>query len=511
MSLLRRLATVLLAAAVSAACAHTPVEPSADPPLRAGRLAEFGGSTWVFDHDQGRWAEALRNRPLAEGDRVSTAADGRATLQLGSTRIWLDGRSEIELLRLDEGGVQLQLHAGSAALRIRHAEAAHETELSTREARFKPLRAGLYRFDRLDDTTFAATVRGDLMLEDRSSMPIGPGTRVEFWRSRNGTLEQRAAPWPQDSFHQALLREEQRDERSASLRHVSPEMTGADELEAHGRWERHPEYGAVWAPITVAVGWSPFREGRWIWMRPWGWTWVDAQPWGFVTSHYGRWVTIGARWVWVPGVYTPHPVFAPALVTWVGRPSVSIGITIGGGPRPLPGSSWHPLPPYAPWQPWYPATPRYVDRVNRGPWPHRPHVEREPRPRERPALPVAPGLRSEPPPVVHGPAPWPVPAPMPGARREPPPMRHTPVPVQAERPPEPRPPEPLPPRPNMRIPQPVGVVPPQPGIVAPAPPAAPATPPRTAPPSVRHPEAEDKRKRTPDSPPSLRAEREALR
>ncbi len=36
-------------------------------------------------------------------------------------------------------------------------------------------------------------------------------------------------------------------------------MTGAEDLDRHGRWEEHPDYGAVWIPTVVVAGWAPYR------------------------------------------------------------------------------------------------------------------------------------------------------------------------------------------------------------------------------------------------------------
>jgi hypothetical protein len=31
----------------------------------------------------------------------------------------------------------------------------------------------------------------------------------------------------------------------------------------------------VWIPNRVAAGWTPYSDGHWAWIHPWGWTWVD--------------------------------------------------------------------------------------------------------------------------------------------------------------------------------------------------------------------------------------------
>ncbi len=41
--------------------------------------------------------------------------------------------------------------------------------------------------------------------------------------------------------------------------------------------------------LRVAVGWAPYRYGRWTWVDWYGWTWVSYDSWGWAPYHYGRW------------------------------------------------------------------------------------------------------------------------------------------------------------------------------------------------------------------------------
>lgn len=344
--------------------------PSEDPPGRVGRLAEVQGSVYWFDQEQGQWAEAERNLPLTTGDRISTTAQGRAELRVGSSVLRLAGGTELEVQLLDDERMVFQLHTGSLALRLRTREMAEETELLTPEARLLPQRAGHYRLDRLDDRTQAGAWRGTLRVEDDPVLQVETGQRLELWRSgrrgERGELRHEWASLPDDGFAAWALGEDRRDERTAASRFVSPEMTGAEDLERHGRWEEHPEYGAFWVPFEVRAGWAPYRYGRWTWVRPWGWTWVDEAPWGFAPFHYGRWVSWNGRWGWLPGSYVSRPVFAPALVAWLG----------GNGP----GVAWVALGPLDFFTPWYRSTPVYRDHFNTRPHPpgHRPQPIRPP-------------------------------------------------------------------------------------------------------------------------------------
>ena len=119
----------------------------------------------------------------------------------------------------------------------------------------------------------------------------------------------------------------------------------------------------------VAVGWVPYRFGQWVWQRPWGWTWVDDAPWGFAPFHYGRWLWWGGRWCWTPGPRVPRPVFAPALVGWVGGGGAQVVI----GSRPAPVVGWVPLGPREAYRPGYHASARYLDRINGGAHAHHGH------------------------------------------------------------------------------------------------------------------------------------------
>jgi len=334
----------------------------ADPPGRVGRLADFTGTVWFYDAENGEWTQAVRNRPLTSGDRLTTDADARAELQVGSITLRLDGGSELDLQRLDDERLRVQLDSGTLALRVRSQEVVDEVEVLTPEGRFLPLHTGHFRIDRRGDATFASAWSGDLRFEaSDSTLVIAAGQRAEFWQegAQRATHYTWSAP-DQDSFTQWVVTEDRRDDRRAASRYVSPEMTGAEDLDRYGRWDSHPEYGTLWIPHRVSPGWAPYRAGHWAWVRPWGWTWVDDAPWGFAPFHYGRWVSWRGHWCWAPGSYVARPVYSPALVAWIGGGHVSVGVSIGS-----PGYvGWVPLGPREAWVPHYRASPGYVRNVN---------------------------------------------------------------------------------------------------------------------------------------------------
>lgn len=340
----------------------------ADVPGRVGRLAEVQGTVWVVDADDGSWTEALRNRPLTGGDRLATDDGARAVVQVGSSTLRLAARTEVEWLRLDDELVQLRVHAGSVALRLRSDEVAREHEVVVAPGRWLPLAAGHYRIDDLGDAAAVQVLSGEGVFDTPDSRKtVRAGERLEFWQSgQSPQTRYDSVAATGDAFDRWLREADRADAALAASRYVSPEMTGWDDLDRHGRWDRHPEFGAIWVPLHVAPGWSPYRYGRWVWLRPWGWTWVDDTPWGFAPFHYGRWMMWSGRWTWVPGPYVRRPVFAPALVGWLGVPGSGVSLSIQLGPL----VAWVPLTPYETYRPWYRLPPRHAPIVN--PYPGRP-------------------------------------------------------------------------------------------------------------------------------------------
>jgi hypothetical protein len=324
-----------------------------DPPGRVGRVTESQGQSWVYDAEASEWISLQRNRPLTTDDRIAVDGQARLELRIGSTVVRLAGGSELQISRLDDERIDLHLVTGSAAVRVRSAEVAREVSITTDEGRFMPRGSGHFRVDARDDGSLATALSGELRFEaEDSALNITAGRSAELWRE--GASNATHYSWNEpvrDEFADWVARDNREDDRLAASRHVSPEMTGWEDLERNGRWDTHPDYGSVWVPTTVVSNWAPYRYGHWAWVRPWGWTWVDDAPWGFAPFHYGRWVMVGGHWCWAPGRYVARPVYAPALVAWIGGPHASVNVTVGGPPY----VGWVPLAPREPYYPHYRA------------------------------------------------------------------------------------------------------------------------------------------------------------
>jgi hypothetical protein len=328
-----------------------------DPPGRVGRIAYMSGDVTLRNGDTDEWQSASINWPVTSHDVLWSGAGARAEIRIGSTIVRLDSGTELEIVQLDDQVVRVRLHRGSIAVRVADRDKAREFELTTDHGSVVWMEPGRYRFDYADYTTTVSAWRGQLHFAGfGQTYAIGQGQNAEIWYS--GTLDSRLTELRRDDFYDWSLARDQREDRRRSVRYVSAEMTGVEELDAYGDWRETAEFGAVWSPRLVPIGWSPYRQGRWALIAPWGWTWIDEQPWGFAPFHYGRWAYLGNRWCWVPGAYAVRPVYAPALVAWIGQEG---SLQVVGG---APGVAWLPLGPREPFYPAYRTSNTYIRNVN---------------------------------------------------------------------------------------------------------------------------------------------------
>lgn len=334
----------------------------ADPPGRVGRLTYLSGPVSFAPAGlDNEWSQAVINRPVTTGDHLWSDQGGRAEVHIGSTAIRLGARTNVDVLNLDGRTTQLRIVQGTLNVRVRHLTRDGLFEIDTPSAAVLVQRPGNYRID-VDPNGQQTTVSVRSGEVDVS----GPDANFLLYDDQQATLFSDSPDYeltrlpPLDSFDRFWLARDQRQDRVRSLDYVPDDMTGYEDLDTYGSWSTDSSYGTVWFPARVAVDWAPYRDGRWMWVEPWGWTWVDSAPWGFAPFHYGRWAYIQGRWGWCPGDIQAHPVYAPALVAFVGGSGFSASISIGGGPV----VGWFPLGYREAYVPWYSASPTYVRQVN---------------------------------------------------------------------------------------------------------------------------------------------------
>jgi hypothetical protein len=332
-----------------------------DPPARVARVSFITGKVSLQPSGASDWSEASLNYPVTTGDRIYTDPNSQAEFDIGSTAVRASATTDLTMANLNDQFMQLGLGEGVIRVRVYELLSGDSVEVDTPNGALTLLQPGDYRVETYPDSgaTFVIVNSGALEVSGGDlSEKVGSGQAVKLTGTDPINVAFVSMP-PPDAFDQWCGERDQRFASSASARYVGRETPGSYDLDVNGTWDEHPTYGPVWYPSGVPAGWAPYRNGRWVWVEPWGWTWVESEPWGFAPFHYGRWVSVGLRWGWVPGPVARRPYYAPALVAFVGGPGFSIGIGVGGGAQ-----GWFPLGPGEPFLPWYHYGGNYLRRVN---------------------------------------------------------------------------------------------------------------------------------------------------
>ena len=343
--------------------ASTAAQAQTDPPARVGRLAFTEGSVSFHDQDDSSWSKAVINTPLTSGDAVWTEPNARSELSLAGTRVRLDGGTQLEMLAIDDGQTQLQIDQGRLDIKTYTMDTQTPYRIvtprgtitlqqqgdyyveagSTQDATRLGVRSGGAQITSLNGQTLAVRagevgeIDGDAATPQLHTIAGAPPPPVAYWAERDRTVGYDAPP-----------------------QYLSTGMTGYEDLNGSGTWTNDSQYGQVWSPRSVASDWQPYRSGHWSDVKPWGWTWVDDQPWGYAPYHYGRWAQRDNRWFWVPPQREAQPVYAPALVAFIG--GVELSVALGNQSNAPVG--WFPLGPRETYVPSYTTNRDYYNRIN---------------------------------------------------------------------------------------------------------------------------------------------------
>jgi hypothetical protein len=304
----------------------------ADRQHGVARLSVADGEVNIRRGDGSGLVAAAMNAPLLTQDHVQTAADGLAEIEFDYGNVArVAANTDVGFGDLQYRHYQLQLGAGSIIYRTLTQSGA-QVEIDTPSIAIRPLQAGDYRISVYPDGSTQITVRaGAADIESpRGSQSLGAGQSLLVRGNASDPEFQNVAAPQYDQFDAWSQQRDQAYQSAQSYRYVSPDVAGAQDLDANGTWVAS-SYGEAWEPTNVPADWSPYSNGNWAYEPYYGWTWVDAAPWGWAPYHYGRWFVNGGRWCWWPGGVRLGFGWAPATVGFFG-----IGGSIG----------WVPLAPY---------------------------------------------------------------------------------------------------------------------------------------------------------------------
>jgi hypothetical protein len=332
-----------------------------DPPTRVARLSYAQGSVSFQPAGTDDWVTPGINRPMTIGDKMWADNNGRVELQLDDSVVRMSGNTGFSFLNLDDNVTQIQLTSGTLLLRVHRLDPNETYEIDTPNLAFSVLRPGSYRIsvDENGDQTGISVRSGEAEVTGGGGAYAVHANDSYVFSGTDQLYATRQDTAGNDQFESWAAERDRRWENSPSTRYVPKGVIGYEDLDQYGSWRQVPEYGDCWFPRVANADWAPYHYGHWDYIEPWGYTWVDDEPWGFAPFHYGRWVHLEGSWGWVPAPRTAssiayaRPVYAPALVAWVGS---------GGG---VGGSvAWFPLAPREVYVPSYRVSRNYVERVN---------------------------------------------------------------------------------------------------------------------------------------------------
>jgi hypothetical protein len=309
----------------------------------------------------GDWGSAALNRPVTIGDKLWTDQNSRMELQAGAANIHLGSMTALSFLNLDENITQMRLAEGQLNFRVRELRQGDVYEVDTPNVAFTVREAGAFRINVSEngDSTSITVIRGQgEVAASGQTYPVNAGQTANATGVDNSVQVQLGAAPPADALDQWAQQRDLKEDNSVSAKYVNRDTVGYSDLDDYGTWKEEPTYGSVWTPNNVAPGWSPYSDGYWNYVGPWGWTWVDYAPWGFAPYHYGRWNYFNGYWGWCPGPIYARPFYGPAFVGFVGGFGFGFGFGFGGG------VGWFPLGWGEPFHPWYHCGPGYWHNVN---------------------------------------------------------------------------------------------------------------------------------------------------
>ncbi len=311
-----------------------------------GRIARIsmieGEVSYQRLSDGQSWYDASLNLPLNERDQLYSGPNGRAEIQLsGRNLVRIDRNSNLRFSQFNTGTIQFALPVGTATFRVDSLDRRQFNvvdandlgkddpvyfEVDTPIVAITFLKEGNYRVNVREDGTTEVIVRrgqAEVYNKEIGTVAVKQGRRIVV-DGQDVNFFQIARLDDKDNWDRWNDRRDDdlfsRIENSRSARYVPVAVPGVYDLDYYGDWYESPDYGWVWSPRSVAVGWAPYRAGYWRYYSGWGWTWVSYEPWGWVPYHYGRWAWYRSRWCWVPTVsvgwgWAPHQV---AFFGWGG-------------------------------------------------------------------------------------------------------------------------------------------------------------------------------------------------
>src|SRR5947209_3060463 len=209
-----------------------------DPPSRVARLKYISGEVSMQPGGVNDWASATINRPMTTADRLWTDKDSRAELHLGSAAMRMNSETSLTLTNLTDNTVQLELDQGTLSLHVARLHDQEIYEVDTPNMAFTLLKSGDYRFDvdSQGDVTLVTVWKGKgVATGNGDAMRIDSNHQVRFFGGMSLAHQTLNAP-RLDGFDEWCRVRSDRERRILSVRYVSPDVVGYEDLDEYGAW-----------------------------------------------------------------------------------------------------------------------------------------------------------------------------------------------------------------------------------------------------------------------------------
>jgi hypothetical protein len=193
--------------------ATAPVEPP------TGQLSLMEGSVSIRTAAGDTWAIPDTNVVLGSGDRLWVDTIGHLEVEFGSTAVRLSSETELHLVRVESGVLQLLLPQGSIDYRLRELDTAKTYEVDAPNAAIFLEENGEYRIDvsTNGDTTRLVTWAGHAQVAAAGrTFPVDSGQMV-YVRGDSTTGYQILSAGPMDAFDLWARERNAREEDSGPM------------------------------------------------------------------------------------------------------------------------------------------------------------------------------------------------------------------------------------------------------------------------------------------------------
>src|ERR1700691_5881161 len=224
-----------------------PGGPSGEGPAKVdqgvGRVSMIHGDVSTQRGDSGTWSAAVLNQPVVNGDKVSTAAGGRAEVQLDYANILrLGSNAQANIANFTQKYIQIQVSQGLANYSV-FGESEAEPEIDTPNVSLHPAhKDGVFRIEvRPDGDNIIIVRKGEAQISTPQGIAdIKLGDMVTVRGSGADAKYKISAAPDRDDWDRWNSDRDRMIHEAAAWNHTNKYYVGSEDLDTHGNLGKRP-------------------------------------------------------------------------------------------------------------------------------------------------------------------------------------------------------------------------------------------------------------------------------